>query len=93
MNPQDVHRAKIEDAVRAILLNDWDPIGINDDPEWPKDEYDTYVREIAEFIARNEPVDFIARHLCFIESKLMGLSSPGEIARMSIANKLKGIHV
>jgi hypothetical protein len=64
-----------------------------EDPEWPRDEYDSYVGQIYGFLIRNEPADFIARHLCFVEEKMMGLGSPGESVRMSVALKLKSLNV
>ena len=32
---------EIQEAIRLVLWNDWDPIGIND--SGPDDEYDSYV--------------------------------------------------
>jgi hypothetical protein len=87
-------RAKeIMDAIRAILVADWDPIGVMDDPEWPRDEYDSYVGEIYKFLARGESAEFIARHLCFIEGNLMGLGFPATALRVPVAQKLKAINV
>lgn len=64
----------ISEAIRQVLAQDWDPIGVMADPEWPRDEYDAYIGEIYRYLARGESVEFIARHLCFIEEKMMGLA-------------------
>ena len=89
-----VQRAKeITDAIRSIFITDWDPIGVMDDPEWPRDEYDAYIGEIYNFIARDESAEFIARHLCFIEDKRMGLGCPETNLRLPVAQKLKAINV
>ncbi|MCA9232836.1 MAG: hypothetical protein KDA57_19460 [Planctomycetales bacterium] len=82
---------EFEEAVREVLVQSWDPIGIKDDPEWPKDEYDAYISEICAFLLRGEPDDFIARHLCFIEKSLMGLGSTGVSERLPVARKLKAV--
>jgi hypothetical protein len=29
--------------IRDVFMHSWDPIGIGDDPDWPQDEYDSYV--------------------------------------------------
>ena len=80
-------------AIRSILLSDWDPIGIGDDPEWPRDEYDGYIGELHTFIQRGETAEFIARHLCFIEDKLMGLGLAPVSSRIHVAEKLASLRV
>lgn len=75
-------------AIRAILVNDWDPIGVMDDPEWPRDEYDLYIGELYGFIQRGESVEFVARHLCFIEEAQIGLGSPPVSTRIGVAERL-----
>lgn len=79
------------DEIRNVLVGEWDPIGVMDDPEWPRDEYDGYIGELYGFIQRDESADFIARHLCFIEDKLMGLGLPPVSARIPVAKKLKAL--
>ena len=87
-------RAKeIIDAIRAILVTEWDPIGVMNDPEWPRDEYDAYIGEVYKFLARGESEEFIARHLCFIEEKMMGLGCPTMQSRLSVAQRLKVLNV
>jgi hypothetical protein len=83
----------IAQAIRQILIRDWDPIGVKDDPEWPRDEYDSYIGEIYRFLSRGESAEFIARHLCFIEEKLMGFGRVPESYRLPVAIKLKPVSV
>ena len=89
------HRRALADsvasAIRKVLVEDWDPIGVMHDPEWPRDEYDAYIGDVHGFLERGESVEFIARHLCFIEDKKMGLGAPPESARLQVAVKLKSI--
>ena len=87
-------RAKeVVDAIRAILVTEWDPIGVMNDPEWPRDEYDAYIGEIYKFLARGESEEFIARHLCFLEEKMMGLGCPATHSRLPVAQKLRTLNV
>jgi hypothetical protein len=85
--------AGVMDAIREVLVRDWDPIGVMDDPEWPRDEYDAYIGEIYRYLVRNEPADFIARHLCYIEETRMGFGRTNESVRLPVAIKLKAIDV
>ena len=93
MQSREQRASEIMNSIREILLRDWDPIGIADDEEWPRDEYDAYVGQIYSFLIRNEPADFIARHLCFVEGSMMGLGAPPVSTRMPIALKLKALNV
>ena len=45
-------RAKsLQDAIRQVLLHDWDPIGVADVPE-AQDEYDSYISQIYGMLIR-----------------------------------------
>ena len=46
---------KLIAEVDRILWEDWDPIGVMSDPEWPRDEYDSYIGDIYRFLVRGEP--------------------------------------
>ena len=37
--------AEIQDLIRQVLLRDWNPIGVNNDPELA-DEYDSYIAPV-----------------------------------------------
>jgi hypothetical protein len=91
MSDRRVPTDLIAAAIRQIFVEDWDPIGVMDDPDWPRDEYDSYIGEVHGFLERGESEEFIARRLCFIEDKKMGLGSPTASARQSVARKLKAI--
>ncbi len=91
MSDRRAHADRITDEIREVLVRDWDPIGVMDDPEWPRDEYDSYIGEIHSYLARGESAEFIARHLCFIEDSRMGLGQLKESARLPVAVKLKAI--
>ena len=83
----------IAEAIRQVLIYDWDPIDVMDDPEWPQDEYDSYIGEIYRYLSRGESAEFIARHLCYIEENRMGLSRVPESHRLAVAVKVKAVSV
>jgi len=83
----------ITDAIRQVLIRDWDPIGVMDDPEWPRDEYDLYVGAIYGHLARGESAEFIAKYLCSVEDHRMGLGPVPVSARLSVAGALKALDV
>src|SRR5688572_21789219 len=66
-------RAKaIQESIRQVLLNEWDPIGINDVPE-AQDEYDGYVGGVYRLLAAGAMEEEIVQHLSRIEVETMGL--------------------
>jgi hypothetical protein len=66
-------RAKrYHDAIRGLLLREWDPIGIADEPA-ARDEYDGYVHEIHGMLIRHEPRNCLVDHLRWIETEHMAL--------------------
>ncbi|WP_404355658.1 hypothetical protein [Methylotuvimicrobium sp. KM1] len=93
MTDRKTQAKSITEAIRKVLIEHWDPIGVMDDPEWPRDEYDSYIGEIYRYLARGESAEFIARHLCFIEETAMGLGHLPESARLPVADRLKAIDV
>lgn len=62
----------LENDVRAILLYEWDPIGVGDLPE-AYDEYDSYVSDICEMIRSGMDEDSIFIYLNKIEEEHMAL--------------------
>lgn len=69
------HRNQGLAQVRAILLHEWDPIGIRARAE-VRDEYDSYAGEIHAMLMLEETTkDAIAHRLCDIATKQMGLPS------------------
>lgn len=74
--------------VRAILMQDWDPIGVAGVPN-AADEYDQYVPAIVMILRGRGSVDAVAAHLLQIEKDKMGLTGDAARAR-SVAGKLLG---
>jgi hypothetical protein len=50
----------LQDAVREILLREWDPIGIGRE-DAAKNEYDTYVTKICALIAQRQSVEDVIK--------------------------------
>lgn len=72
-------------TVKAILREQWDPIGIKDEPA-ARDEYDSYAIEIERMLKVRPTVAGIAQRLQIIETQMMGLEPDRERAqRVAIA--------
>jgi hypothetical protein len=59
--------------IRAVLLTDWDPIGIADEPR-AQDEYDVYIGPILRLLAGPEARVRVSDYLMMIERERMGLA-------------------
>lgn len=68
----------LTDAVREVLLVDWDPIGVNDVPQ-AADEYEEYAPPIARMLSDGTSIAELSRHLLEIETDVLGLE--GDPAR------------
>lgn len=76
----------LESRIRALLMREWDPIGVHDEPA-ARDEYDTYVSRVASMILSKKSPSEIARYLLNVETEKMGL--PGNADRaQSVATHL-----
>jgi hypothetical protein len=80
---------RYRDAVREILLGEWDPIGVRDAPG-AQNEYDSYVDRLCVMIADGEPGLRIADRLWRIETSGMGLSGDRTRAER-VADRLVGL--
>ena len=64
--------------IRAVLINDWDPMGLSDAPGTP-DDYDAVAREVHALITDPQTTaERVAAYLRWVEREQMGLQSrPG----------------
>src|SRR5687768_6066994 len=72
----DRHRVRIEDLqdkIRRVLMDEWDPIGVKDIPE-AADEYDCYIGEIYGLIQRGASAGEISEHLRRLEIRNMEIA-------------------
>jgi hypothetical protein len=65
--------------IRTILLKDWDPIDVGDNPNL-SDEYDAYLADLTKLVTDGASGDEIARYLKTVEETL-GLKLPAERRR------------
>lgn len=75
--------------VKAILREQWDPIGIKDEPA-AQDEYDSYAIEIDRMLKARPTTAGIAQRLQTIETELMGLE-PNRERGQRVAIALLGL--
>ena len=69
--------SELRREIRDVLMQDWDPIGVAGVPQ-ASDEYDDYVRDIAETMASGASVATLAAYLVSIEAGRMGLTADAE---------------
>ena len=75
----NANRAKVEkirlvqEKVRRMLLDEWDPIGVHDVVE-AQDEYDSYVGSVVSLIASRRGSFPIMQYLVDVETSQMGLN-------------------
>ena len=48
--------------IRKVFVEVWDPIGVMDDPPWPRDEYDGYIGRTFELLVTGGGDDEIIDH-------------------------------
>jgi hypothetical protein len=82
----------IQESLRAVLLRDWDPIGIQDEPG-AQDEYDSYVGGVYRLLASGASEEQIVEHLWQIETVTMGLSTPDRTKLHPVARRLRSLDV
>lgn len=59
------------------LWREWDPIGVMDDPNCPRDEYDGYLGPSLRLLERGAPTEQIAGYLRYVVGEYMGLGTRG----------------
>jgi hypothetical protein len=75
-------------AIARILIEDWDPIGVNDVAEC-QDEYDRYVPAVLALVQGGASTQAIAEHLVEVEHKEMGGRSKVTPALLMVADKVR----
>jgi hypothetical protein len=80
---------QIRQHIRRVLMEVWDPIGVNGIPE-AADEYDAYIGDFYEELASGRSRQKIIERLASLESDRMGLPHlqqelPGRLERVADA--------
>ena len=65
---------EIQDAIRAILFHEWNPIGFGD--LLPEDEYDSYIGDVYRILRSSRSEDELTAYLAKAETEDMGLGHP-----------------
>jgi len=79
--------AEIHRQVDAVLLRDWDPIGVADVPQ-AQDEYRSYCRGVYDVAVHTRSAPAVAEHLLRVERDRMGLSFRSADALLPVAQKI-----
>jgi len=79
----------LEAKIRALLMGEWDPIGIRDEAA-ARDEYDDYIPHVASMIVSKKSPNEVAHYLLSVETGKMGLPGDAERAR-AVANRLSAL--
>ena len=78
-------------SIQAILLHDWDPIGVEDIPE-AQDEYDSYIGGVYGLLSSGASEQQIIDRLHSIETERMGLR--GDRSRLvTVTRKLLAVNI
>jgi hypothetical protein len=67
-------------AVRKILMEEWDPIGVCGEPN-ATNEYDSYIPKLKAFLVARSGIDPILDSLDWVASERMGFTSQREQRR------------
>ena len=64
--------------IRHVFLHEWDPIGVGDLPDWPDDEYDSYVMPMYSLLRQQKGEAAISAYLAQVYDYIMGSRLPAE---------------
>lgn len=71
-------------AQLRALWCEWDPIGVLDDPDWPRDEYDDYLKPTLRLLASGAGVGEIAQYLNSVVGESLALGETGVMSAQPI---------
>jgi hypothetical protein len=84
--------AEIQDLIRQVLLRDWNPIGVNNDPELA-DEYDSYVAPVYRIPMASRSEDDLIDLLYRAERDQIGTACESPEQLRTLAQKLLALDV
>jgi len=83
-----IQQRKLIYNIQTILLQNWDPIGVSNNPNL-KDEYDGYIGQVIQILSKNASVEEIVNILIKFERD-MGVCSELKVL-YDVALKLKNV--
>jgi hypothetical protein len=78
--------------VREILLREWDPLGVADNPAC-RDEYDSYAYTLCRYLMERADEYRLAEYLSRVRSDSMGLGTAAPECDIKVARLLLGLRV
>ncbi len=81
---------QVQAAIRKVLWEQWDPIGVNDEPA-AYGEYDSYADSIYSLLLRGVSDKEIAQYLWQIETVNMGLPPVSKEHLTAVVNALRAV--
>ncbi len=91
MDIQKQRGVEVMEAIRTILFEDWDPIGVNG--FGPRDEYDAYIAGVYRMLCDGATEDKIVAHLQNLAATQMGMGGAPTDYLLPVARKLRSIDV
>jgi hypothetical protein len=89
--PREKRAAEIQDAIRQILYQDWDPIGVCGAA--PEDEYDSYIGGVYRILSTSRSEEALIQFLAEAVEDLVGSRESGLDGLRSVAHKLLTLDV
>lgn len=83
--------AIVTDCVRKVLIDDWDPLGVQGIPE-ATDEYDDYIAGIHQILLGSRSSTEIVDNLRRVEIELIEVCT-SDLVRQGVAEKLLAIDI
>lgn len=90
MKTKEERAKEIMDHIHFVLLNDWDPLGLNGIA--PNDEYDAYIGGVYRLLTQHPRPADVARYLLNVECHDMGQTNRQDNL-LSVAKKLLSIDI
>ena len=92
MDARDARAREIQEGIGRILFEDWDPIGVGNQPDCAH-EYDAYVGGVYRLLVNSASVEALAAHLAELEAGPIGLKPASPQALLPVARKLVACNV
>ena len=78
-------------AIRQILMSQWDPISVNDTPE-AADEYDGYIGPLLDLLNARASSSEVAEYLRTVEIERMGLTDAQGEPLLPVQQRNAAVH-
>ena len=92
MDPREKRAREIQESIRHILLHDWDPIGVADEPE-AQDEYDSYIGGVYRILTTSRSEEALVQFLAGAVENLVSSQESAQDGLRSVARKLLALDV